>query len=435
MGGPSAELDNAPEKTSLLTVEPRRDEPSGWKLTFRALRHRDFRIFTAGQAISLVGTWMQNVSQLWLIYRLTGSELMAGALGFCSHVPVLLLGPVAGVTADRFSRYRIVVIAQAAFLGQALALAVLTLTGRITEVHVFTLAILWGIINAFEVPARQSLFIHMVGKEDLLNAISLNSVIFNAARIAGPSVAGLLIAALGEGTCFLINAGTFVAVLASLALLRLPSMSRVIPSSPWMHLRDGFRYVRTNRPVLALLLLNSLVNIARAPAISLVPFFADAIFHRGSKGLGVLTGAAGVGAVAGTLGLARRTHTDGLRDVVLYSALTTGLCLVLFGWSPFFLLSLILYGIFGFSQMRQNASANTLIQSLIPDEYRGRMMALFSMTVIGVLPIGHLFGGAVAEFAGPRWTVSLGGVVCLAGSFAYRYYVTEIRPSDSKRET
>lgn len=436
MGAPSAELEKDSDKVPLgLDAETRSASvPVGWKLTFRALRHRNFRIFAAGQVVSLIGTWMQSLSQIWLIYRLTGSELAVGAVGFCSHIPVLLLGPIAGVTADRFSRYHIVVLAQTAFLLQAATLAALTLTGTVTSTSVFALALVWGVINAFEVPARQSLFIHMVGKDDLLNAISLNSVMFNTARIVGPSVAGLLIAALGEGPCFLINAGTFVAVLLSLFMLRLPRLPRVALASPWFHLRDGFWYVRRHRPVWALLLVNSVVNISRAPAVSLAPFFADAIFGRGSRGLGILTGAAGVGAVAGTLGLARRTRAEGLPKVVLYSALTTGICLVLFAWSPAFAISLVAYAVFGFSQMRQNASANTLIQSLIPDEYRGRMMALYSMTVIGVLPIGHLAGGAIAELAGPRWTVFAGGVICLAGTFAYRRYVAEIHNSILKRE-
>ncbi|MCW5978223.1 MAG: MFS transporter [Bryobacteraceae bacterium] len=437
MGAP-ARLDRASESgppPHALAEGSGAQVAAGWKLTFRALRHRNYRIFAAGQAVSLIGTWMQNVSQLWLIYRLTGSEFLVGAVGFCSHLPVLALGPVAGLAADRFSRYRIVIAAQAAFLLQALALAALTLTGKVAASHVFALALSWGVINAFEVPARQSLFIHMVGKEDLLNAISLNSVVFNSARIVGPSVAGVLIAALGEGACFLINASTFLAVLGSLFLLRLPSIPRAAPASPWTHLRDGFRYVHGHRPVLVLLLVNSVVNIVRAPAVSLAPFFADAIFGRGSRGLGFLTGAAGVGAVAGTLGLARRTKTEGLPRVALYSALTTGAVLVTFAWSPWFAFSLALYSLFGFSQMRQNAAANTLIQTMVPDEYRGRIMALFSMTVIGVLPLGHLAGGAIAEFTGPRWAVFLGGAICLAGALVYRRFADGIHRSEHDRGT
>ena len=422
MQKPAPGLDVVPQE-----IVPQPDEAApglpalrGWRLTFRALRHRNYRVFMSGQAVSLIGTWMQNLSQSWLVYRLTGSELLVSLVGFCSHLPVLLIGPVAGIAADRVSRYRIVLVTQICLMIQALVLAVLTLTGRITAGRVFALAILWGVIHAFDVPARQALFIHMVGREDLLNAIALNSVIFNMARMVGPAVAGLLIAAIGEGACFLLNALTFLTVIASLLLLRLPATARALPDSPWAHLRDGFRYVNGHRAVLALLATNSLTNIARAPAVALAPFFADAIFRKGARGLGILTGAAGLGAVAGTLGLARRTEATGLGKVVWTSVLMTGVCLVLFAWSPWYGVALATYGLVGYSQMRQNASTNTLVQTLIPDEYRGRIMALFSITVVGVLPLGQLAGGAIAEKLGARWTVFLGGLVCLAGAVAYR---------------
>ncbi len=369
---------------------------------------------------------MQNVAQSWLVYRLTGSELMVGVVGFCAHIPVLLLGPLAGLTADRYSRYRIVLLTQAAFLVQAVALATLTLSGRVTAAHVFALAAIWGMINAFDIPARQSLYIHMVGGEDLLNAISLNSVVFNTARVAGPAVGGLVIAVAGEGVCFSVNAATFLAVLGSLLMLRLPPLKPERRDAPWAHLREGFRYVASHQPVLALLGINAAMNITRAPAVALAPFFADAIFGRGSEGLGVLTGAAGLGAIAGTLGLARRTGTRGLPSVVFSSALATGICLVLFAWSPSFWTSLLIFGMIGFNHMRQNASTNTLIQTLIPDAYRGRVMALYSMTVVGVLPLGHLAGGAAAEHIGPRWTVFLGGLVCTAAALTFRGFLPRL---------
>lgn len=408
--------------------------PGPWRLTFRALRHRNYRIFLSGQAVSLLGTWMQNLAQSWLVYRLTGSELLVSLVGFFSHLPVLLIGPVAGTAADRFSRLRIVLATQISFTVQALALAALTLAGRITAGQVFALAAVWGVINAFDVPARQALFIHMVGREDLLNAIALNSVVFNTARMAGPAVAGLLIAAIGEGSCFLLNAVTFLAVIASLAALRLPPTARARPDSPWAHLRDGLRYAARHRPVFALLATNALANIARAPAVALAPFFADAIFHRGARGLGILTGAAGLGAVAGTLGLARQTAAAGLPGVVSSSLLLTGVCLVLFAWAPWYALALGAYALVGYSQMRQNAATNTLVQTLIPDEYRGRIMALFSITVIGVMPVGQLAGGAIAEKVGTRWTVFLGGLACLVGAAAYRTSLAAVRRAVQERE-
>lgn len=406
----------------------------GWRHTFRALRHRNFRIFVSGQTVSLIGTWMQSVTQIWLVYRLTGSELMVGVTGFCALGPVLLLGPLAGIAADRFSRYRIVLATQIIFTLQASALAYLTLTGRITVHEVFALAALWGTVNAFDIPARQALYIHMVGAEDLINAISLNSAVFNTARVVGPALAGVLIAVAGEGICFLINAVTFLAVIASLLMLRLPKIVQARPDSPWTHLRDGFRYVHRHSSVFALLLVNSAMNLTRAPSVVLAPFFADAIFHRGAEGLGFLTGAAGLGAVMGTLGLARRTRATGLPEVIFASALTIGGCLVLFAWSPSFLLLLGIFAVMGFSQMRQNASTNTLIQTLIPDEFRGRIMAFYSMTVVGMLPLGHLAGGAVAEKIGPRWTVFIGGLLCLIAALWFRRALPMIRQSIGKRE-
>lgn len=432
---PADQQETVPQPVEAARGLPVGEPPPGpWRLTFRALRHRNYRIFLSGQAVSLLGTWMQNLAQSWLVYRLTGSELLVSLVGFFSHLPVLLIGPVAGTAADRFSRLRIVLATQISFTAQALALAALTLAGRITAGQVFALAVVWGVINAFDVPARQALFIHMVGREDLLNAIALNSVIFNTARMAGPAVAGLLIAAIGEGPCFLLNAVTFLAVIASLAALRLPPMARARPGSPWAHLRGGLRYVARHRPVFALLVTNALANIARAPAVALAPFFADAIFHRGARGLGILTGAAGLGAVAGTLGLARQTATAGLPGVVSHSLLLTGVCLVLFAWAPWYALALAAYALVGYSQMRQNAATNTLVQTLIPDEYRGRIMALFSITVIGVMPVGQLAGGAIAEKVGTRWTVFLGGLACLAGAAAYRRSFAAVRRAVQERE-
>jgi MFS family permease len=408
--------------------------PTGWKRTFRALRHRNFRLFVTGQVISLVGTWMQNLAQSWLVYRLTHSEFLLGATGFCSYLPVLVLGPVAGIAADRYSRYRIVILTQTVFTIQALALAALTLSGMVTVTQVLVLATLWGAINAFDIPARQSLYIHMVGKEDLLNAISLNSVIFNSARVIGPSIAGILVAELGEGVCFVINAATFVAVIVSLLFIRLPETARARPDSPWAHLRDGFRYAHRTRPVRALLGMTGAVNISGAPAVVLAPFFADAIFHRGSLGLGFLTGAMGIGAVAGTLGLARRTRASGLPQIVFYSAVLMGACLVVFAWSPFFSLSMAMFALLGFSVMRQNASANTLIQTLIPDEYRGRIMALYSMTVVGMLPVGSLAAGAFAERFGPRLTVLLGGLLCIGSAAFFRRSLPELHQCALQRD-
>ena len=393
----------------------------GFRQTFRALRHRNFRLFVAGQIVSLVGTWMQNVSQAWLVYRLTHSELLLGTAWFCSQIPVFALGPLGGLASDRYSRHKLVMLTQTLSMLQALALAVLTLTGTVEVWHIMVLAVMLGTVNAFDMPGRQSLIIQMTGKEELLNAISLNSAIFNAARVVGPGVAGVLVAAVGEGVCFLINAISFLAVIGSLAAMRgLPGQcAQRAGDSPWFHLMDGFRYAWNHRGVRTLLGMMAAVTIAGMPAVVLMPFFADAIFHRGSQGLGILLGAMGIGAVVGTLVLAGRARVDGLPTVILYSAATMGVSFLVFAASSWFWLSLAVMPVIGYAVMRQMASANTLIQTTIPDEYRGRIMALYAMTVVGLGPFGSLAAGALAQAAGARITVAAGGLMALTAAAVF----------------
>ena len=402
--------------------------PRGWGPVFRALRHRNFRLFATGQIISLVGTWMQAVAQSWLVYRLTRSELLLGATGFCTHLPVFLFGPLGGLAVDRYSRHKLVLITQTLSMCQAFALAALTLTGKVQVWQVLALAFTLGMVNAFDMPGRQSLLIQLTGKEDLLNAISLNSTIFNAARVLGPALAGVLVAGLGEGVCFLLNALSFLAVIVCLAAMRLAPFQLRAPDSPWAHLVDGYRYVHRTRPIRILLGLTAVATIAGMPALVLMPFFADDIFHRGSQGLGFLMGAMGTGAVIGTLVLARRTHTAGLPEVIFASSLGVGAGFILFSLSPSFYLSLAIMPVIGFSVMRQNASANTVIQVSIPDEYRGRIMALYSMTVVGMGPFGSLAAGALAQRIGARMTVLLGGVLCLIAATVFRLRYPRPRP-------
>jgi MFS family permease len=393
----------------------------GLPRTFRALRHRNFRLFLGGQIISLVGTWMQNVAQSWLVYRLTHSELLLGAAWFCTFLPVFALGPVGGLVADRYSRHKLVILTQTLSMLQALALAGLTLSGEVQVWHVLALAAVLGTINAFDMPARQSLVIHLASKDDLLNAISLNSAVFNAARVVGPGVAGLVVAAVGEGICFLVNGLSFVAVIGSLLALRLPPFQAKTPDSPWAHLVDGFRYAWRHRVVRTVLAVMAAATLAGMPALVLMPFFADDIFHRGSQGLGFLMGAMGTGAVIGTLFLAGEARVAALPRVIFLSATTTGAAFVLFAWSQWFPLSLAIMPVIGYSVMRQMAAANTTIQTLIPDEYRGRIMALYAMTVVGLGPFGSLAAGALADRYGARLAVMLGGVLSLAAAAAFRW--------------
>ena len=407
----------------------------GFAQTFHALRHRNFRLFIGGQIVSLVGTWMQNVAQAWLVYRLTHSELLLGTTWFCTQIPVFLLGPIGGLVADRYSRHRLVMLTQAVSMLQAFALAALTVTGRVAVEHVLALAVVLGIVNAFDMPARQSLIIRMTSKEDLLNAISLNSAVFNAARVIGPAVAGVLVAVVGEGACFFLNGVSFLAVIACLAAMRLPRFERRTQDSPWAHLVDGFRFAHHHRAVRTLLLMLAACTISGMPALVLMPFFADDIFHRGSRGLGFLMGAMGVGAVVGTLVLAGRERVARLPRVIVYSSLTMGLSFMLFAWSPWFALSLAIMPVIGFSVMRQMASANTLIQCLIPDEYRGRIMALYAMTVVGLGPFGSLAAGFLAARTGARTTVMLGGVLGVAASLVFRLKARAVTRATAKSGT
>ena len=404
---------------------PPAGEPHGIRQTFRALRHRNFRLFAAGQIVSLVGTWMQNVAQAWLVYRLTHSELLLGTAWFCTQMPVFAFGALGGLAADRYSRHRLVVVTQILSMCQALALAALTLSGKVHVWHILTLAVVLGTINAFDMPGRQSLIIQMTSKEDLLNAISLNSAIFNGARVVGPAVAGLLVAAFGEGVCFLLNAVSFLAVIGCLLAMRLPRFRRRTQDSPWAHLVEGFKYVHGHRAVRTLLGMMAAITIAGMPAVVLMPFFADAIFQRGSRGMGILMGAMGAGAVAGTLVLAWRARVSTLPRVIFRSALLLGASFCFFAWSNVFYFSLAVMPLIGYSVMRQMASANTLIQTLIPDEYRGRTMAFYTMSVVGLGPFGSLAAGALAHAYGARLTVAAGGVLAVtaAGIFGMKWNV------------
>lgn len=389
--------------------------------TFRALRHRNFRLFITGQVVSLVGTWMQNVAQSWLVYRLTHSELLLGTAWFCSQIAVFALGPLGGLAADRFSRQKLVIVTQTLSMLQAFALAALTLTGRIEVWHVFTLGAFLGVINAFDMPGRQALVIHMTSQDDLLNAISLNSAVFNMARILGPGVAGLVVAAVGEGLCFLINGVSFLAVIAGLVAMRIPPAEPAPVASPWQHLLDGFRYAWRHHDVRRVLGLMAASTLAGMPILVLTPFFADDIFHQGSKGLGFLMGAMGTGAVVGTLVLARRTRVSGLPAVMAYSGFFIGAAYLAFGLSPSYAFSLGVMPLIGLFVMRQMASANTTVQTLIPDHYRGRIMALYSMTVVGLGPFGSLAAGALAGRFGARATVVLGSVVAMGAAAAFAW--------------
>jgi MFS family permease len=383
----------------------------------RALRHRNFQLFFGGQLISLVGTWMQSVAQAWLVYRLTGSSLLLGAVGFSSQIPVFLVGPIGGTITDRHNRHRLIIATQTASMILAFILAALTLTRLVQVWHIFVLAALLGVVNAFDIPARQAFLVEMVGKDDLMNAIALNSSMFNGARIIGPAVAGVMVAAVGEGWCFFANAISYLAVIASLLMMHVrPPERPARTASTLENIIEGFQYVRETGPIKALLMLVGLVSLVGMPYAVLMPIFADQILHGGARGLGLLMGATGIGALLGALMLAAKRGLRGLGKWVAVSSMGFGASLILFSFSRWFWVSFAALLPVGFTMMVQMAACNTLIQSMVPDQLRGRVMAVYSMMFMGMAPLGAFFAGALAEHLGAPTTVAIGGIASVAGS-------------------
>jgi MFS family permease len=424
MAGPTAA---SPTNHSPQSPDDAPRVESLWRTTFRALAHRNFQLFFGGQLISLTGTWMQSVAQSWLVYRLTGSSLLLGSVGFAGQIPILLLASVGGTVADRVNRHRMVVATQVASLVLAAALAGLTLTHTIQIWQIFVLAALLGVVNAFDIPARQSFLIDMVGREDLMNAIALNSSMFNGARIVGPAIAGLLVARFGEGWCFAVNAVSYVAVIAGLLWMQVECPRRSGDASPLEAMLEGFRFVDRTAPIRALLLLLGLVSLVGMPYTVLMPVFADKVLHGGPKALGILMGATGVGAMLGALTLATRRGVRGLGKWVALSAVGFGFGLVLFSQSRHMWLSVALLLPIGFCMMLEMSASNTLIQTMTPDALRGRVMAVYSMMFMGMAPFGALFGGGLAERLGAPLTVAIGGVACMAGAAVFALYLPGIR--------
>src|SRR6202790_2051841 len=410
--------------------------------TFRGLRHRNFQLFFGGQLISLIGTWMQNVAQAWLVYRLTGSSLVLGSVGFASQIPVFLVAPIGGIVADRMNRHRVVIGTQVASMILALILAALTLGHLVQVWHVFVLAALLGVVNAFDIPARQSFLVDMVGKEDLMNAIALNSSMFNGARVIGPAVAGVLVARLGGGWCFFVNGASYIAVIAGLMMMDVHAPARVSArTSAWEHMLEGFQFVSRTAPIRALMLLLGLVSVTGMPYVVLMPIFADKILRGGGQEfaaligshdlgavrLGILMGAAGVGALLGALTLALRSGVKGLGSWVSTCCAGFGVSLMLFSFSKSFWLSVLLLLPVGYFIMLQMASSNTLIQAMVPDQLRGRTMAVYSMMFMGMAPVGALLGGALSDRLGAPLTVATGGLASGMGAWWFSVKLPKIR--------
>jgi MFS family permease len=419
---PEAPNSATAEKTNAKTASPPK-----WATTLRALRHRNFQLFFSGQLISLTGTWMQSVAQAWLVYSMTKSALLLGTVGFASQIPVFLVAPFGGITADRVNRQRLVIATQTCSMILAGILAWLTLTHRIHVWHIFLLAGLLGVVNAFDIPGRQSFLIDMVGKEDLMNAIALNSSMFNGARVIGPAVAGILVARIGEGWCFAANAISYIAVIIGLLLMKVRSVPRISNRSPIEDIIEGFRWVNRTKIIRSLLFLIGLVSLVGMPYTVLMPVFADKILHGGARGLGILMGATGVGALFGALTLAAKTGIKGLGRWVTITCATLGISLFLFSFSTSFWLSAALLLPCGYSMMLQMACSNTLIQTIVPDHLRGRVMSLYSMMFMGMAPFGAFFGGALANRIGAPMTVAVGGIACVLGAIWFGRALPELR--------
>ena len=371
---------------------------------------------------------MQNVAQSWLVYKLTGSSLLLGAVGFCSQIPIFLLSPIAGAIVDRRARHRMVIATQTVSMILAFILAAITLLGVVKVWHIFVLSALLGFVNAFDIPARQAFLVEMVGREDLMNAIALNSSMFNGARIIGPAVAGILVASIGEGWCFFVNAVSYIAVIASLMMMKVPR--REAPSretSAWLDIKEGFRWVHNTKPIYALLLLVGLVSLVGMPYAVLMPVFADKILHSGARGLGILMGFSGAGALIGALALAAKSGLGGLGRWVAACSACFGVFLILFARSRMFWASAILLIPVGLFMMVQMASTNTLIQAMVPDRLRGRVMSVYSMMMMGMAPLGALLAGALSDRIGASLTVSIGGVCSILGSIWFSTQLPMIR--------
>jgi MFS family permease len=399
------------------------------KRIFRTLSSRNYRLYFAGQGISLIGTWMQRVALSWLVYRLTSSEFLLGLVSFLGLIPVFLFSPFAGVIADRFQRLRLIIVAQVLAMVQALILSALVMTGHIGIDAIMLLSLFLGVINALDTPVRQAFTVEMIeNKEDLGNAIALNSAMFNAARLVGPSIAGILIAVIGEGPCFLINGLSYFAVVGALLCMKIgPIQNSRGDKKFWRGLKEGFSYAFGFPPIRYLLLLLFIVSVMGMPYMVLMPVFARDVLHGGPHTYGFLLGAAGCGALAGAVFLASRTSVAGLERVIPRTAGLFGLAVMAFAISNNQLLSMLFLVFAGFGLMVEMASTNTLLQSIVDDDKRGRVISFYVMCAMGAAPIGSLLAGFTADLIGAPQTLCIGGAFCLLGAYLFERKLPELK--------
>ncbi|HEX4538326.1 MAG TPA: MFS transporter [Candidatus Acidoferrum sp.] len=396
---------------------------------WRALRYRNFQLFFAGQSISLIGTWMTRLATTWLVYRLTHSALLLGIVTFAGQIVSFALGPFAGVWVERLDRRKLLIWTQAAAAIQSLAMAALTLAHVITLWEIIVLTALQGLINAFDMPARQSFLIQMIeDRNDLGNAIAINSSMVNGARLIGPAIAGLLIGAFGEGWCFLIDGVSYFAVIASLVMMRIKLLDvRRTASSMPEQVREGWNYVRAFRPIRTILLLFSLLCLMGYPFAVLLPVYVVQVLHGGAATLGWLSGASGIGALVSAISLALRKSIVGLTHMLQIAAAMLGAALVIFGLSRTLWVSLVLMAFVGFGLMQSAAVSNTIVQSLVPEDKRARVMSYYTMAFFGAAPFGSLLAGALAHRLGAPNTLIFTGAFCLLGSLWFTLELPKIR--------
>jgi MFS family permease len=406
------------------------NKTQGLSSVFRALESRNFRLFFAGQGISLIGTWITQVATIWLVYRLTNSALLLGLVGFASQVPTFIVTPFAGIFVDRWNRHRILIITQILSMIQSLTLAFLALSGIIQIWHLIILSIFQGLINAFDGPTRQAFVTEMVEKkENLSNAIALNSSLFNGARLVGPAMAGVLIAAVGSGMCFLIDGVSYIAVIASLLAMKVKP--REIPVSnihPLQRLKEGFVYAFSFPPIRSILMLLAFTSFMGMSYTVLIPIFATEILQGGSETLGFLMGSSGIGALMGGIYLSSRKSILGLGKIVAIAPAIWGGGLIAFSLSNILWISLLTLLIAGFGSILLVASSNTFLQTIVEEDKRGRLMSLFIMSFIGMVPLGNLFAGSLANVIGAPHTLTISGIGCVLGSFIFHRQLPSLRP-------
>lgn len=389
----------------------------GYDHAWRALRGRNFRLFFSGQSLSLIGTWMTRVATSWLVYRLTGSALLLGTVSFAGLLPTFLLAPFAGVLVDRMDRRRVLIGTQVGAMVQSLILAALTLSRHITIHEVVWLSMAQGVINAFDMPVRQSFMVQMVDdRADLQNAIAINSSMVNVARLVGPSIAGVIISALNEGWCFLIDGLSYIAVILSLLMMRITAPTVVRATTGMVaQLREGWDYVAGYRPIRSILLMFAIVSLMGWPYMVLMPLFAGQVLHGGAHTLGFLMGAAGIGSLVSAFSLVLRRSIRGLLKMIPIAAVVFGAGLILFGASHVLWLSMALMVLVGWGMMQGLTASNTIIQTLVPEDKRGRVMSYYTMAFVGMAPFGSLLAGTMAHVIGAPHTVQITGAVCCLG--------------------